>query len=247
MTTFLRTVPLEDIQIRSGGDGRTVEAYAAVFNTPVQIADHQGVYREQIAPHAFTKTLNDNGLRFGVFYNHASTVQGTPSERASIPLGTPVEVKVDGRGLYTVSRYNKTPLADEVLESIRNGDITGQSFSGRFIGSDPKVPRGGFKPDARTGELTLVTRTEIALREYGPTPFPAYQAASITGVRSLAELMDSQTLERLLALATRLEDDGPAERTDTPEEGAVTEEPQQHSGRSTIAHLRWMAREKGVL
>jgi multiple sugar transport system substrate-binding protein len=31
---FVRTVALDDIRIRSGGDGRTVEAYAAVFDDP---------------------------------------------------------------------------------------------------------------------------------------------------------------------------------------------------------------------
>src|SRR5690349_1314009 len=36
-TTFTRSYPLDDIRIRSGGDGRTVEAYAAVFDTPSEI------------------------------------------------------------------------------------------------------------------------------------------------------------------------------------------------------------------
>ena len=42
MTAFVRNYPLEDITIRSGGDGRTVEAYAAVFNVDTEIHDHQG-------------------------------------------------------------------------------------------------------------------------------------------------------------------------------------------------------------
>ena len=38
--TYLRTWALDDIQIsRSHGDGRTVEAYAAVFDTPTEIND----------------------------------------------------------------------------------------------------------------------------------------------------------------------------------------------------------------
>src|SRR5439155_12932680 len=78
--------------------------------------------------------------------------------------------------------YNRTPLADEVLEAIKEGAITGQSFSGRMLQSTPK--RGPFRP-SRGGELPTVTRSEIALREYGPTPFPAYEDASIMGVRAL--------------------------------------------------------------
>ena len=117
-----------------------------------------------------------------MFYNHGLTLQGTPSERASLPIGTPEEVRADSRGLYTVTRYNNTPLADEVLEAIRTGAITGQSFSGRFAGSDPAVPAGGFRR-SKSGELTVVTRNEVLMTEYGPTPFPAYESAAILGVR----------------------------------------------------------------
>jgi phage head maturation protease len=44
-------------------------------------------------------------------------------------------------------------------------------------------PRGGFRADA-AGACQLVTRQEINLREYGPTPFPAYSDAAIMGVRA---------------------------------------------------------------
>jgi hypothetical protein len=39
MTDFIRAVALDDIRIRSGGTGRTVEAYAAIFNEPAEIVD----------------------------------------------------------------------------------------------------------------------------------------------------------------------------------------------------------------
>lgn len=189
MSSFTRTVALDDISIRSGGDGRTVEAYAAVFDVEVPISDQEGRYQERISAGAFDRTIGTHGTRFGVFYNHGTTILGTASDRASVPLGTPVEVRPDGKGLLTVTRYNRTPLADDILESIRNGDIRGQSFSGKFVRSTPgKPPRGGYRP-AADGSLVSVTRTEIALREYGPTPFPAYSDAAIVGVRSVADLL----------------------------------------------------------
>jgi HK97 family phage major capsid protein/HK97 family phage prohead protease len=175
-----RVFALDDISIRAGGDGRTVTAYAAVFGSPAEIQDQDGHYLEQIARTAFDKTVRERAGRVGVFYNHARTLHGTPSERGSVPIGTPLEIKPDGRGLLTVTRYNKTQLADDVLESIRNGDITGQSFTGRFIKSDPQGP---YLPQ-RSGQLTLATRQEIALVEYGPTPIPAYSDAAIVGVRA---------------------------------------------------------------
>lgn len=177
---FVRSYPLEDIKITKGGDGRTVEAYAAVFKRSAEIRDQDGHYLEEIDPTAFNRTIQHRGNKFGVFYNHGLTIHGTPSDRGSVPIGTPQEVRVDNVGVRTVTRYNRTALAEEVLESINSGAITAQSFTGRFLRSNPaRVPRKG-----KAGGLPTVTRMEIDMREYGPTPFPAYAEAMITGVRA---------------------------------------------------------------
>lgn len=180
---FERTYPLEDIAIR-GGDGRTVTAYAAVFETPAEIKDFDGHYMEVIARSAFDKTLAERSKKVQVFYNHGKTLYGTPSERFSLPIGTPESISADQRGLLTITRYNKTPLADEVLEAIRNGDITSQSFTGKIHRSLPRVAA------ARRGDLPTITRTELGLKEYGPTPIPSYGGAEIVGVR-MEELADT--------------------------------------------------------
>jgi HK97 family phage major capsid protein/HK97 family phage prohead protease len=174
-----RAVELDDMHIRAG-DGRTVTAYAAVFDTPAEIHDQDGHYLEQNARSAFDKSLTERGDRISVFYHHGKTLYGTPSERGSVPLGRPLEVKPDGRGLLTVTRYNKTPLAEEILEAIKSGSLRGMSFTGAFLQSDPRPP---YHRRA-DGDLTLVTRTEIALIEYGPTPTPAYETAEVVGVRT---------------------------------------------------------------
>ena len=80
------------------------------------------------------------------------------------------------------SRYLDTPLGNEVLEMWRSGAITAQSFTGAIIRSDPELRRGEtYRP--RGGQLIDVRRLELGLREYGPTPFPAYQGAELVGVR----------------------------------------------------------------
>lgn len=185
-----RVVPLDDIEIldrAKGGDGRTVTAYAAVFDTPVPIADQDGEYTEQIARNAFDKSIAERGTRIVPFYHHARTLHGAPSELGSVPLGKTLDIRPDGRGLLTTARYNKTDLAEQVLESIRNGDITGQSFSGAFLLSDPGPGPYFSRAD---GHPQLVTRQEIALLEYGPTPIPAYAAAEIVGVRAATDAGD---------------------------------------------------------
>jgi phage head maturation protease len=191
---FMRSFPLEDIHIKRGGDGRTVEAYAAVFNVEAEIQDFEGHYNEVVDPVAFDKAIGrarpqngGQGWRVGVFYNHGLTIHGTPSERGSMPLGTPEDIRPDSRGLLTVSRYSKTEQADEVLELINSGAINAQSFTGRLIRSDPALSRsdrrrGGYTPV--NGQLQTVRRLELGLTEYGPTPMPAYQSAAIMGVRA---------------------------------------------------------------
>lgn len=182
---FIRVVPVEDIRVRSGGDGRTVEAYAAVFDSPAPITDQEGHYLEVNHRDAFNRTIKQHNGRFPVIYNHGMTAAFTPSERGSVPLGVSVEVRADSKGLLTVSRYGTSELADEVLEAIRNGSITAQSYGGRYLRSDPTLRRGQQHRPGRDGALRTVTRMEVAMHEFGPTPFPAFSEAAIVGVRSL--------------------------------------------------------------
>ena len=206
MSDFTRSFPLEDITIRSGGDGRTVDAYAAVFGQEVPISDADGKYRERIDPAAFNKTIADHGTRFTVLYNHGMTIYGTPSDSGSMPVGTCVEARADTRGLFTSTRYNKTPLGEATLEAITSGALRSQSFRGAFIRSDKPTPRGGFRANT-TGEYPLVTRMEIGLKEYGVTPFPAYADAEIIGIRAGLNMTDTDSMLMALILENLAEGD----------------------------------------
>lgn len=189
---LMRDYPLEDLHIvrsAEGGDGRTVEAFAAVFNTETEIMDHQGHYLEVISPTAFNKRLSDlrrSKAGFGgvkVIFNHGRSPDGTPVERFMMPVAKPVTIEATDRGLLTRSRYFDTPLGNEVLQLISEGGITSQSFVGKIVRSDPELGRHGrYRPDS-SGRLTTVHRTELGLREYGGVLFAAYEGAEILGVR----------------------------------------------------------------
>jgi hypothetical protein len=94
---YMRLYPLEDMHIirsADGGDGRTVEAFAAVFDDPAEIQDGEGHYVETIDRSAFNKVIADASRARGglpgsvkVLYNHGMTIQGTPSERCPCPSG----------------------------------------------------------------------------------------------------------------------------------------------------------------
>jgi HK97 family phage prohead protease len=204
--SFGRAFALEDCTVRADGDGRVVEAYAAALETPAEIHDQDGHYDEILARGSFDKTIAENGTRFGVFYNHARTIYGTPDGQLSVPIGVPLEApRADDHGIFTVTRYLDNPLADSVLDAIKQRAITAQSFSGRFV-------RSVRTPSRERGGRPTIRRTEVAMREYGPTVFPAYAAAMITGTRSaemwLADLasMDEATradlFRQMLSLTT---------------------------------------------
>lgn len=178
---FQRAFPLEDISVRSVADGRIVDAYAAVFNQRLAVADWEGEYDETIDPHAFDVTIAKRGLKFAVLFNHGQTIHGGTSDRFSLPIGKPLEVRADRKGVFTSTRYANTPLADEVLELIKADAITSQSFGGTWVRSDWTETKGA---KARRS----VRRMEIAMRDYGPATFAVYESAAIVGVRSRDEI-----------------------------------------------------------
>lgn len=201
-----RTVPLLDIEISREGDGRIVTAYAAAFGNSYEVRDQEGHYDEQINPTAFNRAISRGAVRTAqVHFNHGLTLWGTPSDRYSMPLGTPQDIQADKRGLLTVTRYAKTPLGDEVLELIRDGAIKGQSFRGSVFRS--------AKPRAGTNARPIIERLELGLREYGPTPNPANIEAGMVAIRSqlLSQVGEMTPEERreLAALLAEAEDLGP--------------------------------------
>lgn len=241
--TFDRTFPLDDIEIQRGGDGRTVTAYAAVFDQDAEIRDAHGHYVERISPDAFRKTLAERGPqagkpgRIGVFYNHGYDLTGKPNAVASVPIGTPLEIKPDSRGLLTVTRYNRSELADHVLEAVRDGQIRGQSFRGRVYQQ---------RTEGKRGRLPVIVRTELGLTEYGPTWSPAYEGAGFLAIRSQDDLLE---LVRSMIREETGTDPMAAGTDPTPEREPGTAEPAaSHSNRNRarLLVLRAKAIELGV-
>ena len=173
-----RQVPLLDYEIDRSGDGRVVIAYAAAFGNLYEVRDHDGHYDETINPAAFNKVLARSGSigNVQVHFNHGLTLWGTPSDRYSMPVGVAEEIKPDGRGLLTRTRYAKTELGDEILELWNTGALRGQSFRGAVYAS--AKPRSG--PNGRP----IIERLQLGLREYGPTPNPANADAGLVAIRS---------------------------------------------------------------
>lgn len=241
-----RSFRLDDLHVRSDGSGRVVEAYAAVFNSRTEVIDQDGHYNEELSPTSFARTIQHKGPSgFGVLFNHGRTIDGTPNPAGTMPIGVPLEVRADERGVFTATRYLDNPLADQVLDAIKGGAIRAQSFSGRFRKSIRSYPEG-----RKSGALPLITRQEIEMREYGPAVFAQYTDAAILGTRAAdtfvrallatppdARLEWLQQFEGITTLATGSESlapgtpDGLAEQTEDAR-------PPAHSARSTALRDR---------
>jgi HK97 family phage prohead protease len=218
-----RMVALDDVHVRSDGSGRVVEAYAAVFNRSTEVMDQDGHYNESLTPTAFDRTIQHKGINFVVLFNHGMTINGTPNPEATMPIGVPVEVRADERGLFTATRYLDNPIADHVLDAIKKGAIRAQSFSGRFTKSVRSYPEGRSR-----SALPLITRQEVDMREYGPAVFAAYPDAAILGMRAeqfVRALLETppdkrvEWLEQFEGLGTPLDADPLGSNIGTPLEG----------------------------
>jgi HK97 family phage prohead protease len=157
-----------------GGDGRTLEGYAATFDTPTRIDSWEGMFDEQIARGAFKRTLN---ARMPVLqFDH-----GHDARTGSVPIGAIEDLREDATGLYVRARLFDNAVVDPIRQAIEGGAIDGMSF--RFRVTNDQWMK-------RDGEVDMRTIREVELFELGPVVFPAYESTTV-GVRSLLAQLES--------------------------------------------------------
>jgi hypothetical protein len=211
------------------GDGRTLEGYAAVFDTPARIDSWEGKFDETIAKGAFKRSIN---ARTPVLqFDH-----GHDLRTGSVPIGAIESLKEDATGLFVRARLFENDVVEPIRQAIEGGAIDGMSF--RF-----RVVRDEWD---ESGDIPTRTIREVELFELGPVVFPAYEATSV-GVRSiLAGLSEGerQSLIQELAAELRIAHELPSEpvREDTPDEN--TEPAAQ--GTSGISHDQRSALLRGL-
>jgi HK97 family phage prohead protease len=186
------TLLLRSVEFRSTvdpGDGRTLEGYAAVFNTPTRIRSWEGDFDEEIAPGAFKAALRAKTpvLQFD---------HGRDQRTGTVPIGSIADVREDTDGLFVSARLYDNPVVEPIRQAIEGGSISGMSFrfgvereewtdnAGVKIRED-ELPRLLWEPGDRGPLKRRITRIN-PLHELGPVVFPAYDTTSV-GVRSMAQ------------------------------------------------------------
>lgn len=189
--------------INEDGDGRTLEGYAAVFDSPTEIKSWEGRFEETVARGAFTKTISE---RMPVLqFDH-----GKDARTGSVPIGKFEELREDEHGLYVRARMFDNAAVEPIRQAIEGGAIDGMSFRFRVVNEDWHDNEGKPVRDSDLANLLYdagrrgpIKRTirEVQLFEAGPVVFPAYQNTSV-GVRSLVlSLSDEERVTLIEDLA----------------------------------------------
>lgn len=191
-----------------GGDGNTLDGYAAVFNSWTRINSWEGIFDEEIDRGAFKKSLAERTpvLQFD---------HGRHPMVGSIPLGYFDTLEEDSRGVHVVAPLHDNWLVQPVRDAIKSKAIPGMSFrfsvvkelwrtaAGEVLTDEDEIARllWAATEDAPS---TILKRTVKELRcfELGPVVFPAYTDTSV-GVRSreLATILSDPQVRAELALA----------------------------------------------
>ena len=174
------TVSDTSIEYREVGNGEkrpVIVGYAAVFNSESR---NLGGFVEVIHPNAFDEVLATNPDVIGV-YNHSKDKLLARSANGTLKL------KPDSYGLrYEMGPLPKTPTAEEVVELVSGGYVTGSSFA--FAIKNTAAERGDRWGMTSGGVRRREVRSIGKLEDVGPVVRPAFEAASVVVSRRAIEM-----------------------------------------------------------
>jgi HK97 family phage prohead protease len=156
------------VEVRREGEAKRLVGYAALFNSPTDIA---GMFREQIAPGAFADAVGRDDVR-ALFNHDPNYVLGRTASHT-------LSLSEDERGLLYAATPPETTWAADLMVSVERGDINQSSFG--FI-----VEEEEWVYPATRDELPLRVIKRVSLFDVSPVTFPAYQDTTVSA-RSLEQ------------------------------------------------------------
>lgn len=172
----VRSVPGEVRMTTSTAGKRTIQGYAAVFNSRSQVlsaeADGDGDagdgsgpdnFVEIVLPGAFTRSLAESDVR-GLFNHDTRYLLGRRG------AGT-LRLAEDSTGLAYEIDLGTRSYDRDLEESLDRKDVFGSSFSFATVADDWSVQDDG---------MALRQLRAVHLFDVGPVVFPAYRAATAT-------------------------------------------------------------------
>lgn len=149
-------------QSRAAGEPVRITGYASVTGAPYDVADFLGVYRETIAPGAFTRAL-DEGQDVRLLSNH----DGLPLARTSSGTLTLTE---DARGLRIDATLDPAdPDVQAILPKLERGDLREMSMAFSC----------GPEDQSWNADYTERTITSLSLYDVSIVTYPASPTTSV--------------------------------------------------------------------
>jgi len=175
----IRTIDVQDLELRMDGDNPIVVGYGAVFNS---MSNDLGGFREYIGSEAFEGRLEDD-VRFLI--NH----DGMPLARTT--NGT-LRLSVDERGLKYEAKLNpNVSTSRDLMELLKDGTINQSSFA--FIVEDDSWQ---IKDGINVRTINKVSR----LYDVSAVTYPAYnEASSSVALRSMEQWQEKEQAKKLEA------------------------------------------------
>lgn len=156
---------------------REIEGYASVFG----VVDLQG---DIVAPGAFARTLAERGpAGVDVHINHDMT---------KLPVGTPLEIREDERGLFTRTKIFGTVEGDGLLSMAAELMALDRPM-GLSIGYTTRRAERASGYGAGAGWRRKLL--DVDLREYSFTTRPANQQATVSGIKRALPTVDDHRTE----------------------------------------------------
>ncbi len=122
----------------AGGKGRTIEGLAIVFNkdSVILVNGPRGPYfRECIKPGAITQQdLLKYDVKMTAFHNREKLLA-----RWHVGGSGTLKLWVDRVGVHYRFESPETSLGDEILSSVKRGDMTGSSFTFSSVGTEQTI------------------------------------------------------------------------------------------------------------
>lgn len=158
-----------EVEIKADTNKRTIEAYASTFG-------NKDLGGDVVQKGAFAKTIQerfDQGRKNGikVLWQH----------NMHMPIGLPIHMEEDSKGLLTVSKISNTDWGNRALELAKDRVVDKTS-----IGYDV------IKDDYSTDGARLLQ--ELKLYEYSLVTFPMNEAADVLGVKALGDMAQLTSL-----------------------------------------------------
>jgi len=159
-------------EVRAAEGGRTIVGYAAVFN---ELSEELWGFREIILPGAFDRALEEeHDVR--ALWNHNSDVVLGRTKSGTLKLA------VDEKGLRVEINPPETQAAEDLLASIRRGDVDGMSFGFRTLTDNWRLQDG-----EQIRELV-----DLELLDVSPVAYPAYPQTQVSA-RALEHVREHAT------------------------------------------------------